>query len=73
MANVETCPNCKSEMTITAITPILLAEDENITYKCKRCLSEMKRTFKQPGAWQLSPLPGLPAEPPVQVLPPRGL
>ena len=51
--NVETCPNCKGEMTITAITPVLLADDEDVTYKCKRCLSEMKRTFSRAGTWQL--------------------
>ena len=63
--NVETCPNCKGEMTITAITPVLLADDEDVTYKCKRCLSEMKRTFSRAGTWQLFiTVPELPAEPP---------
>jgi hypothetical protein len=44
---VEICPNCKSEMTITEVTPILLADGfEDVTYRCKACRSEMKRTFK---------------------------
>jgi hypothetical protein len=29
---VETCPNCKGEMMITAITPVLLGDDEDVTY-----------------------------------------
>ena len=67
--NVETCPNCKGEMTITAITPFLLADDEVVTYKCKGCLSRVRRTFKRPGTWQLfTTLPALPAEPPAQVI-----
>jgi peptide subunit release factor 1 (eRF1) len=42
-------------MTITEITPILFSEDlEDVTYRCKTCRSEMKRTFKRrSGAWQL--------------------
>jgi transposase-like protein len=52
---METCPKCKGEMTITEITPILLADNlEDVTYRCKRCHSEMKSTFKRrSGAWQL--------------------
>jgi hypothetical protein len=53
---IEICPNCKAGMmTITEITPILFSEDlEDVTYRCKTCRSEMKRTFKRrSGAWQL--------------------
>jgi hypothetical protein len=42
------CPNCRAEMTVTAVTPILFSDGHtNITYKCKGCGSEMKHTFKQ--------------------------
>ena len=51
---VEICPNCESEMTIREVTPILLADGfEDVTYRCKSCRSEMKRTFKRcSGAWE---------------------
>jgi hypothetical protein len=51
----EICPNCKSEMTITEVTPMLFADGlEDVIYRCKGCRSEMKRTFKRRlGAWQL--------------------
>jgi hypothetical protein len=33
---IEICPNCKSEMTVTQVTPILLADGfENVIYRCK--------------------------------------
>jgi transposase-like protein len=56
---MEICPNCKSEMTITEVTPIFLVEGlEDVTYRCKTCRSEMKRTFKRrSGAWELVTLP----------------
>ena len=56
---VEICPNCKSEMTIREVTPILLADGfEDVTYRCKSCRSEMKRTFKRcSGAWELVTFP----------------
>jgi transposase-like protein len=52
---METCPNCKGRMTVTEVTPILFTDDlEDVTYRCKGCCSEMKRTFKRrSGAWQL--------------------
>jgi RNase P subunit RPR2 len=52
---VEICPNCKSEMTITEVTPILLANGlEDVTYTCKGCRSKIRRTFRRrSGAWQL--------------------
>jgi transposase-like protein len=55
----ETCPNCKSEMSITQVTPILLVEGvEDVTYRCKGCRSEVKRTFKRhSGAWELVTTP----------------
>jgi hypothetical protein len=47
---MEICPNCKSEMTITEITPIFLADGfEDVTYRCKGCRSDMKRTFGRVG------------------------
>jgi transposase-like protein len=54
---MEICPNCKGAMTITEIAPILFADElEDVTYRCKACRSEMKRTFKRrSGAWQLVP------------------
>ena len=56
---MEICPNCKSEMSITQVTPILLVDGfENVAYRCKGCRSEVKRTFKRrSGAWELVPLP----------------
>jgi hypothetical protein len=56
---MEICPNCKSEMTIKEVMPILLADGfEGVTYRCKSCRSEMKRTFKRcSGAWELVTLP----------------
>ena len=55
----EICPNCKSEMAITQVTPILLVDGyEGVTYRCKGCRSEVKRTFKrQSGPWELVTLP----------------
>jgi hypothetical protein len=52
---MEICPNCKSEMAITQVTPILLVEGfENVTYRCKGCRSEVKHTFKRhSGVWEL--------------------
>jgi len=56
---MEICPNCRSEMTITEVTPIFLADGfEDVTYRCKGCRSNMKRTFKRrSGAWELVTLP----------------
>jgi transposase-like protein len=55
----EICPNCKSEMAITQVTPILLVDGfEGVTYRCKGCRSEVKRTFKrQSSAWERVTLP----------------
>jgi transposase-like protein len=52
---METCPNCNGGMTITEVAPILFTDDlEDVTYRCKGCRSEMKRTFKRrSGTWQL--------------------
>src|SRR5436190_6967567 len=52
---VEICPNCKSEMTVTEASPILFADHlEKVTYRCKACHSEMKRTYERcSGAWKL--------------------
>jgi transposase-like protein len=52
---METCPNCKGEMTVTEVAPILFTENlEDVTYRCKGCGSELKRTFKRrSGTWQL--------------------
>jgi hypothetical protein len=46
-------------MTITEVTPIFLADGfEGVTYRCKGCRSDMKRTFKRRlGAWELVTLP----------------
>ena len=56
---MESCPNCKSEMSITQVMPILLVDGfEDITYRCKACRFEVKRTFKRrSGAWELVTLP----------------
>ena len=44
---MEICPNCKSEMTITEVTPIFLADGvEDVTYRCKGCRLDIKRAFK---------------------------
>jgi hypothetical protein len=52
---MEICPNCKGEMTIMEVTPILFADGlENVTYRCKACRAEMRRTFKRrSGAWKV--------------------
>ena len=51
---MEICPNCKSEMTITTAGPVLLNDHlETITYQCKACRSELKRTFElRSGEWK---------------------
>jgi hypothetical protein len=51
----EICPNCKDKMRLTEVTPVLFADGvENVTYRCKGCSSEIKRTFKRRlGEWQL--------------------
>jgi transposase-like protein len=56
---MEICPNCKGEMTITQVTPILLVDDlEDVIYRCKACRSDMKRTFKRrSGKWEVVTLP----------------
>ena len=56
---MEICPNCKSEMTIAEVTPIFVADGfEDVTYRCKGCRSDIKRTFKRrSGAWELVTLP----------------
>jgi hypothetical protein len=43
----------------TEVTPIFLADGfEDVTYTCKGCRSDMKRTFKRrSGAWEALPLP----------------
>jgi transposase-like protein len=55
----EICPDCKSEMALTRVTPILLIVGfEDVTYRCKVCRSEVRRTFeRQSGAWKLVTLP----------------
>jgi transposase-like protein len=52
---MEICPNCKSEMAIKQVTPILLVDGfEYVTYRCKGCRSEVKQTFKRhSGVWEL--------------------
>jgi transposase-like protein len=56
---MEICPNCKSEMTITEVMPIFLADGfEDVTYRCKECRLDIKRAFKRrSGAWELVTLP----------------
>ncbi len=58
---MEICADCKSEMTITQVTPILLVDGfEDVTYRCTVCRSEMKRTFRRrSGAWELAALPSV--------------
>jgi hypothetical protein len=57
--SMEICPNCKSEMSITQVTPILLFDGfEGVNYRCKGCRSEVKRTFKRrSGAWEVVTIP----------------
>jgi len=52
---VEICPNCKAEMRVSEVSPILFANHlEKVTYRCKACHSEMKRTYERcSGAWKL--------------------
>jgi hypothetical protein len=51
---VEICPNCKSQMTVALVTPVLLADHfETVTYWCKACRSELKLNFeRRSGVWQ---------------------
>jgi len=51
---LEICPNCKNEMTVTLVAPVLLTDHlETVTYRCKVCRSELKRTFeRRSGVWQ---------------------
>src|SRR5262245_16398189 len=60
---MESCPNCKSEMSITQVMPFLLVDGfEDITYRCTACGFEVRRTFKRrSGAWELVMLPSFPA------------
>jgi predicted RNA-binding Zn-ribbon protein involved in translation (DUF1610 family) len=49
------CPNCQNEMIITQIVPVLFSDDQDaVTYRCKGCRSEIKRTFKRPNLPYLS-------------------
>jgi len=52
---MEICPNCKIEMSVTEVAPVLLNDHlETITYQWKACRSELKRTFERhSGVWQL--------------------
>ena len=52
---MEICPNCKIEMSVTEVAPILLSDHlETITYLCKTCRSKLKRTFERhSGVWRL--------------------
>ena len=56
---MESCPNCKSEMSITQVMPILLVDGfEDVTYRCKACRFEVKRAFKRRSdAWELVTFP----------------
>ena len=65
---MEICPNCKSEMTITEVTPIFLADGfEDVTYRCKGCRLDIKRAFKRrSGAWELVTLPSFPRTSPTK-------
>ena len=49
----------QKRMTIREVRPILLVDGfEDVTYRCKSCRSEMKRTFKRcSGAWEPVTLP----------------
>ena len=51
---IKICPECEGEMRITEVTPTLFADGlEDVTYRCKGCGLEMKRTFKRRlGTWQ---------------------
>ncbi len=40
------CPNCKSEMTATKVTPLFFFDGlDEVTYRCAKCSIEIKRTF----------------------------
>jgi transposase-like protein len=46
-ALTEVCPDCKSEMTVTEVRPLLFVDGiESVTYKCKRCRFEERRMFQ---------------------------
>src|SRR5262249_12896147 len=45
---VEICPNCKVEMRVSEVSPVLFANHlEKVTYCCKACHAEMKRTYER--------------------------
>ena len=52
---MEICPNCKAEMSVTEVAPILLHDHlETITYRCEACRSELKRNFERRSeVWKL--------------------
>ena len=52
---LEICPNCKIEMSVIEVAPILLNNHlETITYQCRACRSELKRTLeRRSGVWHL--------------------
>ena len=56
---IEICPNCKNEMIVMQVTPILFADGfEDVIYRCKGCHSDVKRTFKRgSGVWELITFP----------------
>jgi hypothetical protein len=34
-------------MAVVAVEPVLFSDHEAVTYRCKECRSEVKRTFKR--------------------------
>ena len=47
----EVCPDCKGEMTVTEVRPLLFVDGvESVTYKCKKCRFEERRMFQSPSS-----------------------
>ena len=45
----EVCPNCQGQMTVIQVTPALFMDnDVSVKYKCRKCSSELERTFHPP-------------------------
>jgi hypothetical protein len=54
------CPNCKSDMTVVMITPLLFFDGlDEVTYGCTQCSVEVTRTFSHASVF--GPLSGVPA------------
>jgi len=50
---VATCPSCRADMPVVAVAPVLSGKDDShtadeVTYRCPKCGTEVRRTFPAP-------------------------